>query len=774
MVTGDKDFMQLIGDHTFMYSARGEEVSLVKREGVRERFGCAPEQVIEVLALMGDSSDNVPGVRGVGVKTAVKLIQEFQNLDNLYANLDGVKGEKLRQNLEEHRETAYLSRELVTIDRDAPLPVEFDSLAVNPATLSENTELVELLTELEFQSMRDRLVKKSVQTAEKPAPKLDYHTLDTLEAINEQISRWEKADMLVFDTETTGLDYFADKIVGLSFSTKGKEAYYIPLNAPDLAERRAEVLGLLKPLLEGETPRKGGHNMKYDIHMLLGEDIQVGGAAHDTMISSHLTEPAERRHDLDSVALRRLGITKIPTESLLGKGKEQTTMDKLPIEQVSRYACEDAEVTFRLYEAFRPRLRQTDQQRVFEELEMPLLPVLVRLERVGIRFDADGAARLSEETGGKLEGIRARIYELAGEKDFNINSIVELQRVMYEKLAIHQELKVRPKKIKTGMGLSTDEETLEKMTAHPLPRALLEYRELAKLKSTYLDQLAGFINPVTGKIHSSFRQAVAATGRLASDNPNLQNIPVRSEEGRKVRELFVPTDKDHVLLSADYNQIELRVVADRSGDPTFLEAFRNGTDIHALTAGTIFQVKPEEVTREMRAVAKEINFGLIYRMGADRLALVTNRSREEAREFIQRYFEKYDTIRAFQEELVEMARKEGYAVTKMGRRRYLPEINSSNAFSARISEGMAINTPIQGTAAEIIKLAMIAIDRRIAKEKLRSRMVLTIHDELLFDAHREETEVLTRLVTEEMENAMELTIPLKVDVGMGDNWLKAH
>jgi DNA polymerase-1 len=375
---------------------------------------------------------------------------------------------------------------------------------------------------------------------------------------------------------------------------------------------------------------------------------------------------------------------------------------------------------------------------------------------------------------GKLQKLSKDIYTEAGEDEFNINSVPDLQRVLYEKLRLHEQLKVRPKKIKTGIGLSTDEETLEKMQAHPLPRLLLEYRELNKLKSTYLDQLAGFVNPVTGKIHSSFRQTVAATGRLASDNPNLQNIPIRSEEGRKVRALFLPSDEDHVLLSADYSQIELRVVADYSGDPTFVEAFRTNTDIHALTAAAIFGVAPEAVGRDMRTVAKEVNFGLIYRMGADRLAQVTHRTRDEAREFIARYFEKYGSIRALQEELAEKARKQGYAETKLGRRRYLPEINSPNAFAARTSEGMAVNTPIQGTAAEIIKLAMIALDRRLREEGLRSKMVLTIHDELLFDALKEEVDTLKKVVTEEMEAAMDLKVPLKVELGLGPNWLEAH
>lgn len=800
MVTGDKDYMQLINPKTKMYAAKGEAVTLINEKGVMEKLGVTPEQVIDLLALMGDSSDNVPGVPGVGQKTAAKLLGQYQSLDGVYRHIDELKG-KLKENLEGNKDKAYLSQELVTINLHVPIDLSFDDLTLKPASLADNTALISLLTELEFQTIRDRLVKKSgaaaatgsargadagpgaapgtatspgAEVPEQPQTPVFYFTLKSLPAIIHQISRWEKAEMLVFDTETTGLDIFQDELIGLSFSVEAGEAFYIPLNHPRLASRRQEVLGLLKPLLEGDTPPKSGHNMKFDMHMLRKEGIQVGGVAYDTMIASHLAEPSERRHNLDSVALRKLGITKIPTSALIGSGKEQVTMAEVDIEQVSHYACEDADVTNRLYQAFLPRLKETDQMRVFQQVEMPLVPVLVNVEQAGIRFDNEGAARLSAEMEERLGLVREELYEMAGERDFNLNSIVDLQRILYDSLKLHQELGVRPKKIKTGMGLSTDEETLEKLSEHPFPRRLLDYRGLTKLKSTYLDQLGSHINPVTGKIHTSFRQTVAATGRLASDNPNLQNIPIRSEEGRKVRALFVPSDDRHVLLSADYSQIELRVVADYSGDPTFLEAYRTGQDIHALTASAIFNVSPDKVDRDMRSVAKEVNFGLIYRMGADRLALVTRRGKDEAREFIARFFEKYATIRALQDELLERARKQGFAETRMGRKRVLSEINSQNGQLARMAEGAAVNTPIQGTAAEIIKLAMIAIDNRLRAEKLEAKMVLTIHDELLFDVPRDEVDVLRKMVTEEMRGAMDLKVPLEVEVGVGENWLEAH
>jgi len=804
MVTGDKDYMQLIDKHTVMYFGGAMDPKITAEEGVLEKFGVAPDKVIEVLSLMGDASDNVPGVKGVGPKTATKLIEQYGTLENLYEHLDEVKGDALKKNLVEHKDMAFLSRELVTIHLDVPLQVKFDDLALHPKSLTDNQELIDLFTELEFQTLRDRLIKKSAAAGGKPvvkesgggtkvrtehdeaAAKMDgygppkkkadrgYRTLDTLEAVHAQVERWRKAQMVVMDTETTGLDYLSNHVIGLSFSIQAGEAFYIPLNHKNLEGRRAEVLDALRPVLEDPHVPKAGHNMKFDMHMLLSDGVEVQGAAHDTMISSHLTEPAERRHDLDSVALRRLGVTKIPTTDLIGKGKDEITMDQVPIETVAEYACEDAEVTYRLYQVFAPRLKETAQQNVFDVVEMPLIPVLMRMERQGVRFNVKGAEVLSREMEEKLKQIEAQIYELSGERGWNINSVPDLQHILYEKLALHTELGVRPRKIKTGIGLSTDEETLEKMTGHRLPRTLLEYRQLTKLKSTYLDQLANFVSEKTGKIHTSFRQSVAATGRLASDNPNLQNIPIRSEEGRKVRALFVASDKDHVLMSADYSQIELRVVADYSGDPTFLKAFREGEDIHALTGAAIFGVAPDKVDRDMRSVAKEVNFGLIYRMGADRLAQVTGRGKDEAREFVARYFEKYSTIRQLQEHLMERAKKEGFTITKMARRRYLPEINGTDGFAVRMAEGAAINTPIQGTAAEIIKLAMIEVDKRIRKSKLRSRMVLTIHDELVFDARKEELEELKPLVIEAMEGAMKLKVPLKVDIGVGKTWLEAH
>ncbi|MDH4122132.1 MAG: DNA polymerase I [Deltaproteobacteria bacterium] len=829
MVTGDKDYMQLVDDRTFLYAVKGDQATVTGTDGVREKWGVDPNQVVDLLALMGDSSDNVPGVRGVGEKTAAKLIGQFGGLEALYQRLGEVKG-KLAETLAAEKDNAWLSRELVTLHTDVPMGVTLDDLVLPALPPQHNDLFLEMLTELEFQQFRDKLLKKraeerpTVSTSKKSQGKssaagdshghqqtlawdepeqahpmghadedggLDspgqgsgqpaqfpWEVLDTLEAVAGKMSLWRNAPMLAVDTETTGLDILSDRIVGVSLAAppQGEDspaAWYIPFNAPGLAGRRSALVELLRPLLEGEKPPKCGHNMKYDLHMLAHEGIRLGGLAHDTMIASHLIEPAERRHDLDSVALRRLGVAKIPTESLIGKGADQITMAQVEIPRVARYACEDAWAVWRLQSLFTPQLNQTGQAGFFASLEMALVPVLARMENAGIRFDAEGAKKLSADLSLRLEDIREDIYREAGERDFNIASIVDLQRVLYEKLKLHETLGVRPKKIKTGMGFSTDEETLEKLSAHPLPRRLLDFRRLVKLQNTYLDALPGFVNPITGRIHTHFRQTVAATGRLASDNPNLQNIPVRSEEGARVRALFLPSGPGWKLLSADYSQIELRVAAHYSQDPTFLQAFQDGLDIHALTAQAIFQVSPEQVNKTMRAVAKEVNFGLIYRMGAERLALVTATTKEEAKAFIERFFTRYSAVRDMQESLMERARKEGFAQTLLGRRRYLPDIHDSKSLAGRVAEGMAVNTPIQGTAAEIIKAAMIRVHRRLAQENLAARMVLTIHDELLFDVPEEELEQVKTLAREEMESAMELSVPLKVDLGTGDNWLDA-
>ena len=811
MVTADKDYMQLVTEQSTMFAYRGERSVHTGPAEVEAKFGVKPTQMVDLLALMGDSSDNIPGVRGVGPKTAAKLLQTYHSLANVYASLDRIQGQKLRERLHTDREMAQVSRRLVTIDCQVPLAEKLSDLELHPHPLHGNARLIDLLSELEFQSLRDRLLREGgpapsdgvpansvpgdaaatdgilagsvfaggTAADEKGSPSaaeesLDYVTIESLAALDAWLPRWQAAPLLVIDTESTGLDVITSELVGVSLSMAPQQAFYIPLNFPSPQLPTEAVLQRLKALLESPYPRKCGHNIRYDQHILRNAGIQLRGIAHDTMVASHLCEQAERRHSLDLVALRRLGLKKIPTESLLGKkGKETRTMAEVPLAEVARYAAEDADVCFRLYEDFMPRLRETGQLAVFEELEIPLIPVLVQMEQHGICFDAAAAKRFSAEVGEELGSLTRRVYELAGE-EFNINSVPSLQRVLYGKLALHTKLNIRPRRIKTGLGLSTDEATLEKMAKEPVVATLLAYRSLFKLKSTYLDTLGDYVKPETGRIHSTFRQTAAATGRLASDHPNLQNIPIRSETGRRLRALFTAKDADHVLISADYDQIELRLAAHFAQDATFLQAFARGDDVHKLTAAAIFELSPQAITPAMRATAKGVNYGLIYRMGPERLAQTTGCSRDEAKAFIQRFFQRYSAIRQLQERFVEEARKQGYAETRLGRRRYLEAIHGGNSLAASKAEGMAINTPIQGSAAEIIKAAMIGVQRRLSAGEVQAALLLSVHDELVLEAPRSEIDAACALLREEMQAAARLSVPLEVDLGVGDNWLQAH
>ncbi len=797
MVTGDKDYMQLITEQTVMLNQKNEIVNVEK---VDKRFGCAPHQVIEVLGLMGDTSDNIPGVKGVGEKTAVKLIQHFGSIDNLYENLDLIPGNKLKEKLIAGKEDAFLSRKLVTIDCHVPLEIEFDSLTFNQSILYESTGFHTILEELEFKTFLKRFTQEGSVFAGYGSPSQSvpresemsvqqfaaarHERVDTPSAVQKMVTELEKARIVAFDLITSGKNAITDKILAMAFYTNAGIAYYLHFPAvafqsdnSDLPEEvhQPGILTTLKPLFENPTLLLVGHDLKPTIQFLALRGIRVQENIFDTMIAAHMVE-AERDYSLENLVVtklkqsRRYGLEgSAQTQQLAMKIVESPQVED---EQLQNFLCENTEIILMLQAFLQKQLTQTQMLLPFQKIELPLLFVLAWMELTGVRFDQDHVMEISKDYSKRLEELSEKIYQMAGER-FNINSVVELQNILYEKLALHKVYNIRPKKIKLGNGMSTGEETLEKMNKSPLPWSILQYRELNKLKNTYIDQLPSFVNPSNLRIHSNFRQAVAATGRLASDNPNLQNIPVRTPEGRRIRKLFIPSSPGHVLVSADYSQIELRVVAHYSKDPTFLEAYRNNLDIHALTASTIYDVPVEAVKREIRAKAKEVNFGLIYRMGADRLAIVTQSSKKEAKEFIEKYFQKYATIHALQEIFLERARKEGYACTLMGRRRYLPEING-NGLAKRIAEGAAINTPIQGSAAEIIKMAMVNIDRRLRRERLQSKMILSVHDELVFDALQEEEEVLSRLIKEEMENVLILEVPLVAEIGVGNDWLEAH
>ncbi|MGK5091722.1 DNA polymerase I [Deltaproteobacteria bacterium TL4] len=781
MVTSDKDYMQLISDTTTMLNHKQERIT---RQGVLDKFGCAPEQVIEVLGLMGDTSDNIPGVFGVGEKTAMKLINSYGSIENLYRNLDQLSGEKLKEKLIEGKENALLSRELVTINCQVPIDIDLQQLHLKNTDLYDNPAFHEVLEELEFRTFLKKYSQGGIPQTEpqtktqdtssslSPAIQGNYHLIVEFAELQSFIAQLKDKEVVAFDLDSENAHIVDARIRGVSFCVSPGKACYLSLES--FRKQRNEVLTLLQSIFENTSIPKVGANVKQAIQLLHHEGIQLQPVLSDVMLASHLVDPVDKNeHTLNNLIQHKLLRSRqyqlVSSSPQLSMLEDPDTVDDVNIR--SLYYCENADAIFQLNTLLSAHLKQAGMWALYSAIEIPLLRSLAFLELEGVLVDLDGLHHISEEFEERLSDLTQEIHGHAGEV-FNINSVPELQTILYNKLALHQLVDFHPKKIKIGNQMSTDEETLEKMSQFPMAQAILKYRTLNKLKNTYLDQLPTFVHKKTKRIHTSFQQMVTATGRLSSDNPNLQNIPIRTVEGRRIRKAFV-APPGHVLLAADYSQIELRIVAHYSKDPTFLEAYRHNKDIHALTAAAIFKVPEKEVTREMRAKAKEVNFGLIYKMGPDRLALVTQTTKMEAKAFIERYFERYATIHALQEQFMEQARKEGYALTLMGRRRYLPDINGKG-LARRFAEGAAINTPIQGSAAEIIKLAMIAVDQRLQKEKLKAKMVLTVHDELVFETPENEAQYLGQVVQEEMENVVILEVPLTIDFGKGINWLDAH
>jgi len=785
MVTSDKDYMQLITDKNCMYNHQNQKLGL---KHVQEKFGCRPDQVIDILGLMGDSSDNVPGVKGVGEKTAVKLIAKYGSIPNLYEHIDELPKNKMLEKLINDRENAFLSRELVTIDVNVPLELSLDDLRMDRQSLLDNPQLIEILEELEFKTFLKKFsstgiaaapasAKIDVESDQQPVAQLRVdeikpNLVDSIDRFQSLIQSAADLKRISLDFIRKGKSFIGGEIEGLVLAVDAAQAWFLPLDDPDLVQHQTIIFEALGSLLASAEIEKIVYDWKHLLQLLAPRGIRTGKNIVDVMLAAHLVESNERDFSLAAIISRQLHY--MPHYIIPAK-KQKPSEEQHVIESKSDHYlayCEITGVMGQLATHLLKQLEQTDMLRTYQYVEMPLAEVLATIEQNGVRIDVAGLVKISEEFEKRLKVLSERVYEVAGEK-FNINSILELQSILYDKLEVHKQCKVKPKKIKTGNKMSTDEETLEKMQGHPLPGLILQYRELNKLKNTYVDQLPGFVNPDSDRIHSSFRQTVAATGRLASDNPNLQNIPIRTEEGRRIRQVFIPSDDNHVLVSADYSQIELRVVAHFSKDPTFLAAYRQNLDIHALTAATIFEVAEDDVTREMRARAKEVNFGLIYRMGPERLSLITHTTRTEAKGFIERYFQKYATIHTLQEHFLDQARKQGYAQTLMGRRRYLPAING-RGLPRRMAEGAAVNTPIQGTAAEIIKLAMKAVQNRLERERLKTKMILSVHDELVFDTPHHEREIIVALVEQEMEQVVTLEVPLVVEVGVGANWLEAH
>jgi DNA polymerase-1 len=758
VVTGDKDLMQVVCERIRLLDTMKEKVTGLPE--VAERFGGPPEKVIEVQALAGDSSDNIPGVPGVGEKTAVKLIAEFDTVENLLASLDAVKG-KLREKLGEFAGQARLSRELVTLRDDVPLDLDYDSFALSPP---DREALTAIFKEMEFHKLLQEFSSDERATGE------GYRAVLTEADLEGLLAELEKAPRFAFDTETTGLDPTLADLVGLSFSVRSGEGWYIPLahrylGAPEQLEKKV-VLERLRPLLTDPNRAKIAQNGKFDALVLRRAGVVVEGLAFDTMIASYLANPAAKSHGMDAMAAELLGYKTITYGEMTGSGKKQICFSEVEVEKAVVYAAEDADITLRLAEKLGPMLTETQQEKLFHEVEMPLVPVLADMEWTGVRIDPNFLGALSKELKEKLAALEGEIHAMAG-GPFNIGSPKQLGEVLFERLKL-------PRGKKTKTGWSTDVEVLTKLAEdQPIAGRILDYRSLAKLKGTYTDALPKLIHPDSGRLHTSFNQALTATGRLSSSEPNLQNIPIRTEEGSRIREAFIPAE-GNVLLSADYSQVELRVLAHLAGEAVLRESFEQGEDIHRRTASEIFGVFPEMVTSEMRRQAKTINFGIIYGMSDFGLARALGIGRKEAQVFIDNYFARYPGVLGFMESKKEEARARGYVTTLLGRRCAVPEIHSPNRNIRDYAERNAINYPIQGSAADIIKVAMVRIHERLEREGLQAKMVLQVHDELVFDVPEGELELLRALVRQEMESAVPLDVPLVVDIGTGKNWREAH
>jgi len=817
IVSGDKDFMQLVNDHVFIYTPRkGDEATIIDRAGVHAKFGCAPEQVIDCMALIGDSSDNVPGVHGIGPKGAANLIATYGNLDGIYANIDAVANKKLRDGLVQGRAAAYLSQQLVTIKTDAEVPHTLPDFACNGERAVYNERLLKVCKELEFTSMAAKIAtvlgpqqmtpsKAQANTSgmkllfpdpeaaapaaagvdllgpgldpttnsplRSPAEVAGYHLVQTKAQMAELMQVLSKAEIFAFDTETTGLNIVSDRPIGISLAIKAGEAYYVPLVAQHLTELTpTDVVQQLGSILSsGRT--KVGHNLKYDLQMLAHLGIKTGGSFIDTMICDWLLDASSRQHGLDACCLRHLNYEKIPTKSLIGE-HGQLPMLAADLNELTRYACEDADLTLRLYQNLLPKIKEHDLESVLRDIDMPLVPILARMEATGVHVDTGELTKLSLILTAAEGRLTTEIHALAGEP-FNINSPKQLNDILFEKLRIHDQLGIKSLK-KTKYGFSTDESVLQRLTAHPLANSILEYREVAKLQSTYVSALPALIQPATGRLHTSFHQTGTATGRLSSSAPNLQNIPIRSALGREVRKAFTARDPDWVLISADYSQIELRLMAHMAQDAGLIAAFASGEDIHTSTAAAVFGVSKEAVDKTMRSRAKAINFGIIYGMGARRLALETGATLAEATAFIDRYFATYPGINRFVEATIKEARTTGFTRTISGRRRSVIGLGESSQRLVVAAENIAVNTKIQGSAADLIKLAMASIERRLQGCGGLTRMVLQVHDELIFEAPKSEVATASALIKEGMEKAMTLSVPLVAQIGVGSNWLEAH
>jgi len=771
-VTGDKDFFQLVSDNVEVYNPKpaSDIPDKMGREEVKVKFGVYPELVIDKLALMGDTSDNVPGVAGIGPKTADTLLNQFGSLENVLSGFEQIKAKGTREKIRASIDIAMLSRELVTIRTDVPVDFRLDDLKRHPINYEATKRL---FLELEFSTLlkqmlpegeTEGLADKSPNTA-----KVAYKTISSLDELKELVKRLSSKKEIAVDTETTSLNPLEAKLVGVSLSDSAGSGYYIPLGHSGVGERNLpfdKAVAEIKELLENPKVQKTGQNIKYDLEVLHRYNIDIDPVSFDTMLASYVLNPSLRQHSLSFLALKHFDYRMQPISDLIGSGKKQKTFDTVPVDKATFYAAEDADLTFRLRGALAPLIHTHELNNLYYNIELPLIKVLASMEEAGVRVNPGFLAKLSKEMDKKLNTLKGEIFEIAG-GEFNINSTQQLSHILFEKLSL-------PTKGKTAKktGYSTDVRVLEELALiHTFPQLILDYRQLTKLKNTYTDAIPKLINPETGRVHTSFNQTVAATGRLSSTDPNLQNIPVRTEEGREIRKAFIPRDDDHVLLVADYSQIELRILAHYSEDKGLIEAFKRGEDIHARTAAEVYSVDLKDVTPDMRRAAKTANFAVIYGVTAFGLSQQSELDIDEAKQFIDTYFERYPGIRQYMETTKQLARDNGYVTTLFNRRRYIPEINEKNFSVRQFAERTAINTPIQGTAADMIKVAMIRIHKKMAA--MRSKMVLQVHDELVFDVHKEELDDVRKIAREGMEKAVKLKVPVVVDLGVGENWLDA-
>ena len=759
--TGDKDMTQLVGDNVSVVNTMSGE--LLDENGVMNKFGVGPELITDYLALIGDKSDNVPGVDKVGPKTAVKWLNEYKSIEGIKKNAESIGG-KVGENLRSSIETLDLAHELVKIKTDVPLEMTIEDLAVSE---SDAEQLSEVYKELEFnswlQEVPEKIVKREVNSS--------YVCISTEKSLKELIKKASKAKTIALDTETTGLDYMDTELVGISLSYQAGEAYYIPLNHDDDSVDQLAldiVLKELRPLLESSSNKIIGQNIKFDKNVLSKYGVDIASIKNDTMMMSYVLDASATRHNLDALSSYYLNYKTSTFEDVAGKGVKQITFDKVPIEAATNYAAEDADITLRLYEELNPRLEgEASLNKLNDEIEIPLIEVLSEMEQNGAILNSKILNSQSKDLEGRIKKLEEKAYQIAGE-EFNLGSTKQLREIFFEKL------KYRIIKKTPGGQPSTDEKVLAELAEeYELPKVLLEHRTLSKLKSTYTDKLPNQVSQSTGKVHTSFHQAVTTTGRLSSSDPNLQNIPIRTEDGRRIRQAFEPS-KGNKFISADYSQIELRVMAHMSKDEGLLEAFRDGQDVHSKTASEVFDVGIKDVTSDLRRNAKAINFGLIYGISAFGLGKQLGISRNLAAEYMAMYFEKYPDVKKYMESTKEFASQNGYVETLFGRRLYLRDINATNAMRRQASERAAINAPVQGTAADIMKIAMINMHKAIKTQKSEAKLILQVHDELILDTPKDEIDKIVSLVTDSMMGAANLDVPLEIDIGIGDNWDQAH